>query len=52
MIETAHKSRRFRRWLTPVLLGLVLGVATLTVPDSTVKPADMMLVEIDRATIL
>jgi LCP family protein required for cell wall assembly len=50
MIETAHKSRRIRRWLTPVLLGLVLGVATLTVPDSTVKPADMMLVEIDRAT--
>jgi LCP family protein required for cell wall assembly len=50
MIDTARRTRRLRRWLTPVLLGLVLAVATLTVPDSTVRPADTMLVEVDRAT--
>ena len=43
-------TRTRRRWLTPVLLGLVLAVATVTVPDSTVKPADVMLVEVERAT--
>ena len=43
-------TRTRRRWLTPILLGLVLAVATVTVPDSTVKPADMMLVEVERAT--
>ena len=29
-----------RRGLAPLLLGLVLAVAAVTVPDSTVKPAD------------
>ena len=43
-------TRTHRRWLTPVLLGLVLAVATVSVPDSTVKPADVMLVEVERAT--
>ncbi|MBJ7357425.1 LCP family protein [Nocardioides sp.] len=50
MTGSTPRTRRFRRWLTPVLLGLVLAVATLTVPDSTVRPADMTLVEVDRAT--
>lgn len=50
MSNKARGSRLRRRWLTPVLLGLVLTVATVTVPDSTVKPADMMLVEVERAT--
>jgi LCP family protein required for cell wall assembly len=44
------RPRPRRRWLTPLLLGLVLAVATVTVPDSTVKPADMLLVEVERAT--
>ena len=38
-------------WPTPVLLGLLLGVWHCSpCPDSSVKPADMMLVEVDRAT--
>jgi LCP family protein required for cell wall assembly len=44
------RTRRHRRWLTPLLLGLTLAVSTVTVPDSTVEPADMMLVEVERAT--
>lgn len=50
MTSTAPHTRPRRRWLTPLLLGLVLAVATVTVPDSTVKPADMLLVEVERAT--
>ena len=42
--------RRRRRFVTPVLLGLILAVAGFTVPDSTVEPADMVLVELERAT--
>ena len=43
-------TRPRRRGLTPVLLGLVLAVAAVTIPDSTVEPADMLLVEVERAT--
>lgn len=50
MTSIAPHTRPRRRWLTPLLLGLVLAVATVTVPDSTVKPADMLLVEVERAT--
>jgi LCP family protein required for cell wall assembly len=50
MRDTVRETRRRRRWLTPTLLGLVLAVATVTVPDSTVRPPDMLLVEVDRAT--
>jgi polyisoprenyl-teichoic acid--peptidoglycan teichoic acid transferase len=39
-----------RRWLTPIVLGVVLALAALTVPASSVKPADMVLVEVQRAT--
>lgn len=42
------RGRRVR--LTPLLLGLVLALAAVTVPGSTVRPADMVLVELDRAT--
>jgi polyisoprenyl-teichoic acid--peptidoglycan teichoic acid transferase len=45
-----NSPRRHRRWLTPLVLGLVLAVAGLTVPDSSVKPTDMLLVEVERAT--
>ena len=45
-----NPTRTRRRWLTPILLGFVLAVATVTVPDSTPKPSDMMLVEVQRAT--
>ncbi len=38
-------------WLRRVLvLGLVLGVAALVVPDSAVKPTQMELVKLERAT--
>ena len=47
---TAAVRRRRRRFLTPVLLGLVLAVAGFTVPDSATEPADMVLVELERAT--
>ena len=47
--RTPTPRRVRRRWLTPVLLGLVLAVASLTVPASTVEPADMVLVEVERA---
>lgn len=50
MRNKARDTRARRRWLTPILLGLVLAVATVTVPDSTVTPADMVLVEVERAT--
>jgi LCP family protein required for cell wall assembly len=50
MSDTARPTRPRRRWLTTVLLGLVLAVATVTVPDSTVKQPDMLLVEVERAT--
>jgi LCP family protein required for cell wall assembly len=50
MSSSAPTARPRRRWLTPLLLGLVLAVATVTVPDSTVKQPDMMLVELERAT--
>jgi LCP family protein required for cell wall assembly len=50
MSSTARAHRPRRRWVTPLVLGLVLAVATVTVPDSTVKPPDMMLVEVERAT--
>lgn len=41
--------RTGRRRFTPLLLGLVLALAAVTVPDSTVKPSDMVLVELERA---
>lgn len=50
MTDTPRHPRPRRRWLTPVLLGLVLAVVTVTVPDSTVKAPDMLLVEVERAT--
>src|SRR5207253_5626090 len=38
-------------WLRRVLvLGLVLGVAALVIPDSAVKPTQMELVKLQRAT--
>lgn len=43
------RARPRRRWLTPILLGLVLAVATVTVPDSTVRQPEMLLVEVQRA---
>ena len=43
-------TRPRRRGVTPVLLGLVLALAALVVPDSTVRSPDMMLVEVERAT--
>ena len=49
-MRTARQTRGHRRWLTPFLLGLVLAVVTVTVPDSTVKTPSMLLVEVERAT--
>jgi LCP family protein required for cell wall assembly len=50
MTMASTRGPRLRPRLTTVLLGLVLGVAALTVPDSSVRPADMVLVEVERAT--
>ena len=45
-------TRPRRRGVTPFLLGLVLALAALVVPDSTVRSPDMMLVEVERAVQL
>jgi LCP family protein required for cell wall assembly len=50
MTTASSRTRPRRGRLTPLLLGAVLAVAAVTVPDSTVKPADMVLVELERAT--
>jgi len=43
--------KRFIRFkVSTLVLGVVLGVVALVVPDSAVKPADMVLVEVERAT--
>jgi LCP family protein required for cell wall assembly len=42
--------RLVRPRLTTVVLGLILAVGLLAIPDSTVKPADMVLVHVDRAS--
>ncbi len=47
---TAPARRRRRRIATPVLLGLILALAGFTVPNSTIKPADMVLVQLERAS--
>lgn len=50
MSTSLDRTRRRRpRWVTPLLLGLVLAVATVTVPDSTVRQPEMLLVEVERA---
>ncbi|WP_205471014.1 LCP family protein [Nocardioides sp. SYSU D00038] len=55
MTRTAHQHRprrrrgRLARLLSTTLLGGVLAVSALVVPDSTVAPTDMALVKVPRA---
>ena len=44
------RSRIVRRGLRTVVLGLVLAVTALVVPDSSVHPTEVALVKVDRAT--
>lgn len=46
---TTPAIRPRRRWLTTLALGLVLAVGLVAVPDSSVRPSDMVLVEVERA---
>ena len=50
---TSSTSRRpGRRWVRTLVLGVVLAVGLVAVPDSGVKPSDVVLVEVERATSL
>ncbi|WP_372734109.1 LCP family protein [Nocardioides sp.] len=43
-------TRTLRAWVSPALMGLILGVVMVVIPDSSLKPTDMVLVETRRAS--
>jgi len=49
-VDALRHPRSSRRWVRTLVVGLVLGVAGLVVPNSAVSSTDMALVELHRAS--